>query len=308
MIIDFHTHLLDRSWLPDQWWQWFERFHAGSRGTFSRPFTKNKEGIIETLLDPDGSKLIAAMDAAGIDISVVLPLDFGLRFGEPEVSIMEQHLRINQIVESHPSRLIGFVGVDPRRPDAAEIIESGIKDFGLKGVKFHPGAGFSLDKETARPIWERVAKLNVPVLVHTGQAFGPLFSRYCNPVTLDDALARYPDIRIIAAHLGGGWFDELCWMGYTKPNLYADISLWQIRCRRNREDFTASMRKAFDMFGPERLIFGTDWPFTENLMQSKEYVLAVQNLFAEPGAGPDFLSAEIKGLLGKNAQRLLADG
>jgi len=174
-------------------------------------------------------------------------------------------------------------------------------------VKLHPGAGFSVNSASFRPVWEQIVELNVPVLVHTGHAFGPLQSRHCRPIELDDILAEYPDLRIVAAHLAGGWFEELCWMGYTKPNLYADVSLWQIRCRRNRNGFLSSIRDALDMFGPERLLFGTDWPFTAGLMTPKDYLRTFRDLAASPDAGPEFMSAEIKGLMGRNAQKLLAD-
>jgi uncharacterized protein len=304
MIIDAHTHLLDRSWLPAPWWQWLHKFYTDGQRAFS-PASKRGETAIESLWDPDGSKLIAAMDEAGVDKSIVLPLDFGIRFGEPEISITEQHRRIHGVVAAHPSRLIGFVGVDPRRPEAIDIIRSSIKDLGFMGVKLHPGAGFSVRSTAMQPIWEQILELDVPVMVHTGHAFGPLMSRHCQPIDLDDPLAKYPDLRIVAAHLAGGWFDELCWMGYTKPNLYADISLWQNRCRQNRADFISAIRTALDMFGPGRLLFGTDWPFTAGLMQPKEYVRIIRELGAD--GKTRFMSAEIKGLLGGNVQKLLGD-
>ena len=305
MIVDFHAHLTDESWLPAAWRRWMEEYRSNASGTFGGVFSKSRSAGIEDLYDPDGSKLIDEMDEAGIKKSVILPLDFGLLLGEPETSIMEQNRRIGRIVNAHPSRLIGFAGVDPRRADTKEIIERGVKEFGFKGVKFHPGTGFSLDDEALRPVWDLIAGLGVSVMVHTGQAFGPLLSKTCSPVVLDEILARYPEIRIIAAHLGGGWFDELCWMGYTKPNLYADISLWQIRCRKNRRDFVAALRKALDMFGPERLLFGTDRPYTSYLMKPGEYIAAIRSLSSKEETGADFITSEIQGLLGKNAEKLL---
>ncbi len=176
----------------------------------------------------------------------------------------------------------------------------------MRGVKLYPGAGFALYEDRFRPLWDKIAALGVPVMIHTGQAFGPLLSRYCTPSSLDDILALYPEINLIAAHMGGGWSDELCWMGYTKRNLYTDISLWQLRYRQNRPDFTSTIRKALDMFGPGRVLFGTDWPFTESVMAPGKYVQAVKDLvhFDDPDE-PQFLSAEIRGLLGENCFRLL---
>jgi uncharacterized protein len=305
MNIDFHTHLLDREWLPKDWWRWLETYYAKPRGAFGRLFSHKYKRKLEELWDPEGRKLIAGMDSAGIDVSVVLPLDFGVRFNEPKISIIEQHRLIAQVVSAYPSRMIGFVGVDPRRPDARDIIETGIEELGFKGIKLHPGTGFSLNNPEFSFIWEKAAEKKIPVLVHTGQAFGPLLSKYCRPTILDDILANYPDVRIVGAHLAGGWFDELCWMGYTKPNFYADISLWQIRCRMNKADFAGSIRKAIDMFGPDRLLFGTDWPFSNSVMESSEYVRSIKELGVSSETGSNFISAEIRCLLGKNAERLL---
>jgi len=306
MLIDAHTHLLDRSWLPIDWWRWLEKYHGDRRRPLGPAGNKGKSGI-ESLWDPDGTRLLTAMDDAGLDQSIILPLDFGLRFGEPETSIAEQHRLIHRVVRAHPGRLVGFVGVDPRRAEALDIIRHGVRELGFKGVKLHPGAGFPIDSETMDPLWELVCELDVPVIVHTGHAFGPLLSRHCRPLSLDAPLARYPDARIVAAHLAGGWFDALSWMGYTKPNLYADISLRQIEYRKNPKGFASTIRKALDMFGPERLLFGTDWPFTADLMPPKDYVQAVTDLAADQERDIPFISAEIKGLLGRNARKLLGE-
>jgi len=302
-VIDFHVHLMDRSWLPGKWWRWLERRDA-SRGTgLKGVLAKGRPRGVERFFDPEGRKLLDAMDQGGIHRSVVLPLDYGLLLGEPETSIREQNRRIAEIALRHPSRIVAFAGVDPRRPEAEAIVEEGICQLGMKGVKLHPGAGFDPGDDGFRPLMERIAELGVPLLIHTGSAFGPLRSRWCRPLDLDVLLSRYADLRIVAAHMGGGWLDELCWTGYMKPQLYGDVSLWQMRCRQAPREFGASLRKALDMLGMERVLFGTDWPFTADVMSPGKYADAVRGL--SESSGVRFLSAEIKAILGRNGARLL---
>ena len=253
--------------------------------------------------DPSGERLIREMDAAGIDHSVVFPLDVGLLLGEPPVSIRKQNELLADVARRYPSRITAFFGVDPRRPGAVEWIEAGIREWGMGGVKFHPGSGFHLSREEFFPVLERIADLGVPLVTHTGPAFGPLDGSGCDPMELDKALGRIPGLKIVAAHLGGGRVDELCWLGTMKENLYADISLRQLECRRNPEAFAETLRKALDFMGPDRILFGTDWPFSRKAMAAREYVRALREL--SRGSSAVLLSGEIKRLLGGNALRLL---
>jgi len=292
MIIDFHTHILDKSWLPQKWWQWIEDYYANSWLNYS----------VSDLYDPFGERLIHSMNDANIDISVILPLDFGLLLGEPDTPIEEQNRLISEVVKKHENRLVAFVGVDPRRPNALEIIEYGINELNMKGVKLYPGTGFIPDLNGFCSLFEKISEMQIPVMVHTGQTFGPLLSKYCRPTYLDEILASFMKMKIIAAHMGGGWFDEICWMGQCKNNLYTDISMWQKRYKQNKNDFALCLKKALDMFGFQKILFGTDWPFTSAVMTQKSYVQAILNLTKEMSF---FLSSEINGILGNNAKALL---
>jgi predicted TIM-barrel fold metal-dependent hydrolase len=178
----------------------------------------------------------------------------------------------------------------------------------MKGLKLHPAAGFHLEDNDSMILLEKAAEFDVPVIVHTGQAFGPLLSKHCQPTGVDEVLARLPGIRLIAAHMGGGWFEELCWTGYVKRNLYTDISLWQIRCRQNFKDFAGFIRKALDMLGIDHVLFGTDWPFTASVINPKAYVQAIEQFANTPAVNVSFAKAEIKAILGKNAAVLLKLG
>jgi predicted TIM-barrel fold metal-dependent hydrolase len=225
--------------------------------------------------------------------------------GEAAISIEEQNKKIAELQARNSERLIAFVGIDPRRGNALEIVERGIKEYGMKGIKLYPACGFYPNETALQGFFEKCAEWNVPILIHTGQASQPLQSKYCKPIDLDDVLVRFPKIRIIAAHLGGGWHDELFWMGATKSNLFVDISAWQQMCLQNFPAFCSHLRQAIDMFGLYRVLFGTDTPFYNSVCPNKRFVETLAALPSNAPPGITFRSSEIQALLGENAKTLL---
>ncbi len=305
MIIDFHSHIIGHSWLPDRWWTWLAEF-TNSKRQSALMKRVTADVLREQLCDADGSKLLTAMEDAQIDKSIVLPLDWGILLGEPPVSIEEQHNRIAEISARSKGKIVSFVGVDPRRKGALELIKYCLEDCGMQGIKLYPAAGYDPSDKTYHSIFEAALLYGVPVLVHSGYSFGPFKSEYGGPGVLDRLCARYPDITFVAAHLGSGHLDQLCWLGYAKPNLYADCSLMQIRARQNYSEFGSNLRLACDLFGSQRILFGTDWPFSQGVMTNGDYVNAFRKLKSAGGSGTTFAGYEVKQILGGTAASLLS--
>lgn len=306
MIIDIHTHIVAEEWLPELWWRSQADFLLQTAAPFGfHSYEDIRDKRFSKLWDPEAEKLIAAMDEAGICQSVILPLDFGVALGEAAVSIEEQNRKIAELQARNPERLIAFVGVDPRRTNAVEIMERGIKDYGMKGVKLYPASGFYPNEAILHRFFERSVEWNVPVLVHTGHASQPLQSKYCKPIHLDDVLVRFPNVKLVAAHLGGGWHDELFWMGATKSNLFVDISAWQPVCVQDFPFFCRHLRRAIDMFGLYRVLFGSDAPFYNSVCSQKKFVERIATLTDHAPADVTFRRAEIQAVLGENGKRLL---
>jgi predicted TIM-barrel fold metal-dependent hydrolase len=304
MIVDFHSHIIDYSWLPERWWKWLTEYY-NSRRIGSLLQYQNADDVTDRMCDSDGSKLLGAMEEAGIQKSVVLPLDWGLLLGEPAVPIEEQHRKLAQISERSAGKIIPFVGVDPRRENALEMIKFCLEDYKMKGIKLYPAAGYDLHDAAYRPVFEAAMKYDVPVLLHTGYSFGPFLSKYCDPVILDHLCATYPNVTFIAAHLGAGYLEQLSWLGYSKPNLYTDCSLMQVRLRQNYSEFARNLRLACDLFGSKRILFGTDWPFSQSVMDNGEYIKMLRKLAGPNGTDSKFASYEIKNILSGSSEELL---
>ena len=162
---------------------------------------------------------------------------------------------INSFIASEvalfPDRFIGFGSLHPDsetlEADAEHLIE-----LDLKGVKLHPDIqNFRVDDPKVIKIFEICNTKKLPVLLHTGD------SRYdnSNPNRVEKILKMFPDLTIIGAHFGG-WsiWDNAPEILHKYKNFYVDTcsSFYALSKERAKE--------IIDLYGADRVIFGTDFP------------------------------------------------
>jgi hypothetical protein len=87
--------------------------------------------------------------------------------------------------------------------------------------------------------------------------------RFSNPVDLHAIAMRYPSVPIIVPHFGAGYFREALMLVDLCPNVYLDTSSsnqWT-KYQESPLDLRQVFRRALDVAGPKRLLFGTDSSF-----------------------------------------------
>ncbi len=311
MIIDVHAHLVEKEHMPETWWR---KVTAREVRNIARPgealgLERAIERFADILSDPKGEKLIRAMDEAGVDRAVLLPLDYYLAFGRSATGVEELNEFYAKMAASHPGRLIAFAGVDPRRgKEAIELLERGVVRWGMRGLKIHPAVGLYINDERAYPLYERCQELGLPVLFHTGVSGAlPLKSRYGQPIYMDDVAVDFPELKLIAAHMGGrAWWQELLALASVRPNIYLDISGWQRELVLRPLEFYRTLRLVMDSAARDRVLFGSDWPVLKVVLSEKDWVSALREPDeAAAGSGIEFSREELDALLGGNAARLL---
>jgi predicted TIM-barrel fold metal-dependent hydrolase len=305
MIIDVHYHITVEDWFPKAWWNIMTQVYIGAFKAMGMDTTPEdvKKNILDTLWDPDGENLIKEMDEAGIDKTVILPLDLGLAIGEPKASIEDQNKAYADLQNKYPDRIVAFATVDPRRANAIDLIEKAIKEWGLKGVKLHPGTGYFPDAEELNAFFAKLSELGVPVLTHSG--FWMVRSKYCDPIYFDDILIDFPNLTIIFAHFGRGWQNVLFEMAAWRHNAVTDFSGCQFLAQEHYGLFCQNLRYALDSFGPARVLFGTDGPYYRPLMSSKDYIQIVKDLPQNSPDGIAFTTEEVDTILGGAAAGIL---
>src|SRR5437764_12019860 len=105
MIIDTHVHILDRGHWPPAWWDYV----AGSwaRAESGRRPEMVRSRIEDGLIDPDASRMVADMDAAGVDYAVNLPIDWGPDYPSP-TALDEVVAHSLACARRHPDRILAF--------------------------------------------------------------------------------------------------------------------------------------------------------------------------------------------------------
>lgn len=272
MIIDLHRHL----------WSIFERYPEAQRIAAGRGIsgvTAHEDTPDPFDIDIRSAQILAEMDEAGIDCSVLLLGDYGVRLGEPRFDIEQENRFAVDIAERSPGRFVAFYGIDPRRPGAASMFADAVTTWGVGGLKLHPGAGFSPDDPVCFPLYEIAREHNVPVAVHTGPIASPLISKYARPLALDEPAALFPETNFILLHAGQrGAYPEALDLARWKPNIYLELSAWQADYRDDRQRFAYRIGEMKNAIGLDRVLFGTDAPGTSGLVPVAEWTRVFRTL------------------------------
>ena len=302
MVIDVHVHIFEEK-------MWPKRFMDEIREIKKRTLKPEEYAKYSNVARVD--MLINEMDEAGIDMSVCLPIDFAFMCQqEAEISIWKANEYVAEAQQKHPKRIIGFVGVDPMRPGAIDLLERGVKELGLKGVKVFPGWYYPND-ERVLPFMQKVEEMNIPILFHQGADPHPLRIKFADPRYVDDLLLQFPKLKVIEAHCARGFDDLLLEMTVWRPDrIYVNLAAMQYEYVASPWHFLMRTRYLMDRV-PNAVVTGSDWPFVRSAPNPshKKWIEILRNLelpkgFLEMGM-KQFTKEEKAKILGENARKLL---
>lgn len=167
---------------------------------------------------------------------------------------------VAEFVAQDPERLIGFLSVDPTQDGWQAEMEHGHQQLGMKGIKLlSMYAGFYPHDESLDPLWRYASEHRLPVLLHTGTTFVAQAPLDCTlPRHLDPVAARYPDVRIIMAHIGHPYSGEAVVVARKHRNVFTDLSA--IHYRPFQCYNTLMLVQEYGIW--HKVLFGTDYPFT----------------------------------------------
>ncbi|SDT09370.1 amidohydrolase family protein [Jiangella sp. DSM 45060] len=161
-------------------------------------------------------------------------------------------------VREHPDRLEGWASVNPGSPGAVDELVRCVEDLGLRGLKVGPTCQHWDPRDTSLwGVFEYCARHDLPVIVHQGTTF-PTTARleFAQPLLLERLVMRFPSLRVIIAHLGHPWEEDVVALMRKAPNVWADISALHYRPYR----FWHAMTTAFEYGVTGKLLFASDFP------------------------------------------------
>lgn len=238
MLVDCHVNVYDDA----QMLPLFAELAGRSRpGGF--PLPSNPETVLAAMRDVDRAIVFSLRykDAIGID-------------GDDEVTA--------RLVAMEPEKFIGFAAVDPRMPDCMDLLVHAVEDLGLKGAKFGPiYNGVSLLDPRLEPVYAYLQKNNLPLTMHMGTTFGenaPI--RQGRPLDVDDVAHRYPDLKMIMAHMGHPWYEECIVVARKNANVYCEVSALYYRPWQFYNILVCAQEYLITEW--DKIFWGTDFPFT----------------------------------------------
>jgi len=257
VIIDFHTHIFP-PWLRERRDEYIKRDPC-----FSLLYSQPKARIATA------EELIASMDEAGIDLSVVL----NAGWVSQELCVKTNDYILDS-VSRYPKRLVGFCSVQPRAGDAAIAELERCAKAGVRGIGELRSdvQGFNLaDKTTMKPLVDAALKHNLIFLTHSSEPVGHEYSGKgsITPDILYSFITAFPNLKLVCAHWGGGlpfyalmpevakalanvFFDTAATVFLYKPEIFEQVSR---------------------ILGSDKVLFGTDYP----LMHQNRVIAQVQS-------------------------------
>jgi uncharacterized protein len=244
MIVDFHTHIFPPEIIARR-----------------EDFAARDPWFAELYGDPrarmaDADQLIAAMALAGVDHSVTFS------FGWSDSGLIEEcNSYVAEAVRRHRGKLSGLAVIQPLAGARAVAEIERCAQAGLLGVgELMPhGQGYALnDLHVMTPIAEACLAHNLILLTHAGEPVGHLYRGKGNvsPHDLYTFALAFPELRIVAAHWGGGlpfyelmpevhtaaanlWYDSAASLYLYRPEVFATVGA---------------------LCGAEKLLWASDYP------------------------------------------------
>lgn len=220
---------------------------------------------------------------------------------------------VQAAVEAHPDRFFGYFMLNPLEEGAAARCETALAA-GLRGICFFPAMHrYPLsDDRVAKVLEVAQSRPGTVAFVHCGvlsvgirKKLGlpsPFDMRFSNPIDVHGIALRYPKLNFVIPHFGAGYFREALMVCDLCPNVYLDTSSsnsW-IRYDPHGLDLKAVYRKALDIAGPKRLLFGTDSSFFPRGWHRQIFEAHI-NALGSLGISAD----DAQAILGGNLARLL---
>jgi L-fuconolactonase len=201
---------------------------------------------------------------------------------------------------AQPNRFSAVCVVDPRLPGAERRLEYWVAQ-GCRGLRLRPkiSAESEIFGDPATfPLWEAAARLQIVVSLLSGPEHAPVIGCLA---------ARFPDVAIVVDHLGfprvdegvhGAAFQALLQLARHSRIFIKASGFYHF----SREPFPYAdchdlVRSVYDCFGPERIVWGSDFP---HVVPSCGYARSMVPL----EVSLDCTSAERDLVMGKNALRL----
>lgn len=182
------------------------------------------------------------------------------------------------VLRQYPQYFRGVCRVDPLDPHAPDHLSAISAQPGFRGVRLSPVAGPEGDwilGPLMPPLWQRCHSLRIPMTILA-------------PITrmrdLQPLIEKFPDLTVVIDHMADcpvQWPRELnSLISLARyPKVYVKIShTWSLSKQPYPWlDAQQLVKRLYDAFGPQRLMWATDWPIAKELASYRQRLAVVRD-------------------------------
>ena len=196
------------------------------------------------------SATIGALDAAGVRRAVITA------WWAPDGPMVSND-EVADFVAAYPDRLVGLASVDLLRPmEAVRELRRAVRVLGLRGLRLLPWLwGLPPNDRRYYPLYAECVELGIPFCLQVGHT-GPLrSSEPGRPIPyLDEVALDFPELTIVAGHIGYPWTAEMIALATKYPRVFIDTSAWK------PSRFPAELVAYLRGHGRHKVLFGSNYP------------------------------------------------
>lgn len=204
--------------------------------------------LLDQPLTPE--QTVAEMDRAGVGKLMLAA------WCRPEGWVFDNDL-VAEYTRAFPERFVGVATVDLNRPmDAVRELERAVLELGCKALRIVPWLWkLPPNHRLYYPLYAKCVELDIPFCTQVGHT-GPLMpSETGRPVPyLDEVALDFPELRIVAGHIGHPWTDEMIGVAWKHDNVYIDTSAYLPRY------YPQQLLQFMRTYGQDKVLFGSNFP------------------------------------------------
>ncbi|MDB6143092.1 MAG: amidohydrolase [Pseudomonas sp.] len=164
---------------------------------------------------------------------------------------------IAEYTRAYPDRFVGVATVDLAHPVAAVAeLHRAVTELGFKALRIVPWLWkLPPNHRLYYPLYVKCVEMDIPFCTQVGHT-GPLMpSETGRPVPyLDEVALDFPELRIVAGHIGHPWTDEMIGLAWKHDNVFIDTSAYLPAY------YPPQLLHYLKTYGQDKVLFGSNFP------------------------------------------------
>ena len=189
-------------------------------------------------------RMIERMDQAGVQIALMA--------GDNEA--------VAKAMNRYPGRIFGQYHAEPTHNIMERVrgLDHYVRNCGFVCLRIEPFMWRKVPTDKIYyPLYAKAIELDVTFQTQVGDT-GPLFpSRTGQPLYIDEVALDFPDLRIMAGHIGMPWTEEMLGVAFKHRNVWIDTSA------RVPKHWPEPFLKFLKSWGQSKVCFATDYPLLQ---------------------------------------------